>query len=132
MRAVIFLLAFTGLTAPLEAQRGRQPRDRILAEELAQYGDASLTEVVQRARPHFFMPDQTRIDFGLQTPWRVLVYIGPQVRGDSSVLHSYKASEVREIRYYRPNEANTRFAADNASVIQLTFKEAKKPKGQRG
>jgi hypothetical protein len=34
---------------------------------------------------------------------------------------------VREIRYFRPNEANTRFGSDNASVIQLTMKEARRP-----
>ena len=129
MRAATILLVLATLAAPaaVQAQRGKQPRDRILAEELATYGEASLIEVINRARPQFFMPDQTRIDFGLQTPWRVLVYIGPQARGDSSILHSYKASDVKEIRYYKPNEATTRFGSDNASVILLTLKDAKKP-----
>lgn len=128
MRVATALLVLAALAAPAtaQAQRGKQPRDRILAEELASFGEASLTEVVNRARPHFFMPDQTRIDFGLQTAWRVLVYIGPQVRGDSSILHTYKASDVTEIRYYKPNEATTRFGSDNASVILLTLKPVAK------
>jgi hypothetical protein len=127
MRKLLLLLVLMVMAAPLEAQGKKRPRDRILAEELAEFGEATLTEVIQRARPQFLMPDQTRIDFGLQTPWRVLVYIGPQVRGDSSVLRAYKASEVKEIRYYRPNEANTRLGSDNASVIQLTMKTGAKP-----
>lgn len=130
MRAasLLFALALVAVPASADAQRGgRQQRDRILAEELATYGEASLTEVIQKARPHFFMPDQTRIDFGLQTQWRVLVYIGPQVRGDSSVLHTYKATEVTEIRWYKPNEASTRFGSDNATVIALTLKPVRKP-----
>jgi len=127
MRATAFFFAALVVAAPLQAQsRGKQQRDRIAAEELASYGEASLTEVIEKARPQFFMPDQTRIDFGLQTTWRVLVYIGSQARGDSSILHSYKASEVKEIRYYKPNEATTRFGSDNATVILLTLKDVKK------
>jgi hypothetical protein len=127
MRKLVLLLLLIAFAAPLEAQGKKRPRDRILQEELAEFGNATLTEVIERARPHFFRPDQTRIEFGLQTPWRVLVYIGPQVRGDSSILRTYKASEVKEIRYLKPNEANTRLGADNASVIQLVMREAGKP-----
>jgi len=128
MRSAALLFAALIVAAPLHAQsRGKQLRDRIQAEELASYGEASLTEVIEKARPHFFMPDQTRIDMGLQTPWRVLVYIGSQSRGDSTILHSYKASEIKEVRYFKPNEATTRFGSDNASVILLTLKDAKKP-----
>ena len=128
MRAPLLALVLaTALAAPAEAQKKpKQPQDRILAEELATYGDASMIEVIEKARPRFFMPDQTRIDFGAQTPWRVLVYKGMQVLGDSSVLHTYKASEVKEVRMYRPNEASTRFASDNATVILLTFKDPKR------
>lgn len=129
MRAASLLLALALVAVPAdaEAQRGRLQRDRILADELATFGDATVTEVINRARPHFFRPDQARGDFGHQTQWRVLVYVGPQVQGDSSVLHTYKASEVTEIRHYRPNEATTRFGSDNASVILLTLKAVKKP-----
>ena len=132
MRIAAFaLILATVVAAPLEAQgqtpKGKQPTDRILAWELDSYGEASLTEVIEKARPKFFMPDQTRIDFGLQTAWRVLVYKGMQSLGDSSILHTIKASEVKEVRMYRPNEAATRFGSDNATVILLTMKEARKP-----
>ncbi|HEX7939122.1 MAG TPA: hypothetical protein VF483_09045, partial [Gemmatimonadaceae bacterium] len=76
------LIVGAALAAPLTAQtpaterpsapapKGKQPADRILAWELESYGDASLTEVIEKARPKFFMPDQTRIDFGMETAWR--------------------------------------------------------------
>lgn len=126
MRTLILALALLLVAVPVEAQRGKAPRDRIPAAELAEHGDASLLEVIERTRPHFFMPDQTRVSFGLQTQWRVLVYIGSQARGDTSLLRHYKASEVQDVRYYRPNEANTRFGTDNASVVQLTLKKVRK------
>lgn len=136
------LIVATGIAAPLQAQtpaplpekpsapapKGKQPTDRILAWELDTFGEASLVEVIEKVRPKSFMADQTRIDFGLQTPWHILVYKGMQSLGDSSILHTIKASEVKEVRYYRPNEAGTRFGSDNATVILLTMKEpGKKP-----
>ena len=99
MRATLVLMLFaTAIAAPLQAQapKGKQPTDRILAWELESLGEASLTEVIEKVRPKFFMPDQTRIDFGLQTAWRVLVYKGMQSLGDSSILHTIKASEVKD------------------------------------
>jgi hypothetical protein len=132
MRIAAFALILAAvIVAPAHAQtpapKGKQPTDRILAWELETFGEASLTEVIEKVRPKFFMPDQTRIDFGLQTAWRVLVYKGMQSLGDSSILHTIKASEVTEVRMYRPNEAATRFGSDNATVILLTLKEPKKP-----
>ena len=105
----LVLIASAALATPVHAQtpapttdrpsapapKGKQPTDRILAWELESYGDASLTEVIEKARPKFFMPDQTRIDFGMQTAWRVLVYKGMQMLGDSAILHTFKASEVK-------------------------------------
>src|SRR5687767_15051773 len=123
MRNLILCLAVALVAAPLEAQKApKRQRDRIVAEELAEFGNASLTEVIQRARPQFFKAERMSADGG-RNPWQLLVYVGTQMLGDSSVLRSYKASEVVEIRYYKPNEATTRLGSDNASVIQLTWKE---------
>lgn len=122
--AAILFAALVVAAAPLQAQsRGKQQRDRILADELAGYGETSLADVIETARPHFLKPDRTHI--GSESPWRLLVYIGSQARGDSTVLHTFKASEVKEIRYYKTNEATTRFASENAAVILLTLKDGK-------
>jgi hypothetical protein len=124
MRAVAILFAALVVVAPLQAQsQGKKQRDRILADEIASYGQASLAEVIETARPHFLKRDLTHI--GGEAPWRLLIYIGSQERGDSTVLHTFKASEIKEVRYYKPNEATTRFASENASVILLTLKDGK-------
>ena len=70
MRIAAFaLILATAVAAPLHSQapapKGKQPTDRILAWELESFADASLTEVIEKVRPRFFMPDQTRINFGL-------------------------------------------------------------------
>jgi hypothetical protein len=121
------------LAAPLAAQKApKRDRSKITVEELAEYGSQNLAEVISKARPHFFqfygggtagMAEATISGRSAG----LLVYIGQQAYGDSSVLSHYKASEVREIRYYKPNEAMTRLGADNAFVIQLTMKELRKP-----
>jgi Tfp pilus assembly protein FimT len=126
MRYVVLLCVLVGMAAPLEAQKIKRSRDRILVEELATFGELTVTEVINQARPHFFQPEPTQIDIGLRAPWRLLVYIGSQVKGDSSVLRLYKASEIQEIRWLKPNEANIRLGAENASVIQLTFKDSRR------
>ena len=123
MRKLILCLALALMAAPLEAQKApKRQRDRILAEELAEYGIAPLSEVIQRARPHFLKVERGATGGGLN-PWTILVYVGSQSLGDSTVLRNYKASEVIEIRYYKPNEATARLGSDNATVIQLTWKE---------
>lgn len=122
MKQALVVAAMLVMAQSADAQRANRPRDRITKEELATLGDVTLTDVIEQTRPHFFRPDHTRIDFGLQSPWRVLVYLGAQAVGDSSILRTYKASQVQEIRYYRPAEANTRMGVDNASVIQLTLR----------
>jgi len=123
MRSLILCLVLAVMAAPLEAQAKVKPqRDRLVAEELAEFGNASLSEVIQRERPQFFRAERMSADGG-RTPWRLLVYVGTQMVGDSSVLRSYKASEISLVRYYKPNEATARLGSDNATVIQLTWKE---------
>lgn len=127
----VFLLAL--LVAPLAAQKApKRDRSKIVAEELAEYGNQNLGEVISKARPHFFQfYGGGTSGMGEATisgrPASLLVYIGQQSYGDSSVLRHYKASEVREIRYYKPNEAMTRLGAENAFVIQLIMTELRKP-----
>ncbi|MEK7402086.1 MAG: hypothetical protein AABZ80_06940 [Gemmatimonadota bacterium] len=127
MRTALVLLAFATVVSPLDAQapKGKKPQDRILAWELESYGGASMQEVIATARPRFLMPTPTNRDAGARTEWRVLVYIGTHAIGDTVVLGSYKASEVKEVRHFRPNEASARFGSDNAAVILLTLKDQK-------
>jgi hypothetical protein len=133
MRRLVPVLLLALLTAPLAAQKApKRDRFKISAEEMAEYGNQDLVEVISKARPHFFqfyggstagMGEATLAG----TPARLLVYVGQQSHGDSSVLKHFKASEIKEIRYYRPSEAMTRLGADNAFVIQVIRKAAARP-----
>ena len=131
MRKLLLLAALVLAAAPLEAQRAKK-RDpyKISGEELAEYGEATMFEVIPRARPNFLMfnagggaglAEQTVSGVAAQ----LLVYVGTQMQGDSSVLRFYKASDVKEVRYYKPGNASSPQTAGNAFVIQLMMKTPK-------
>ena len=132
MRRLLPVVLLALLALPLAAQRSpKRDRFKIVAEELAEYGNQDLVEVILKARPHFFQfYGGSTAGLGEATlngtPARLLVYVGQQSHGDSTVLRHYKASEVKEIRYYKPNEAMGRLGADNAFVIQVLVKTAAK------
>jgi hypothetical protein len=128
MRRIAPVLLLVLLAAPLAAQKApKRDRFKIVSEELAEYGNQSLTEVISKARPHFFLAyggnTGSLVEAGITgIAARLLIFVGQQSHGDTSVLRHYKASEVKEIRYYKPSEAMTRLGADNAYVIQLIMK----------
>jgi rRNA pseudouridine-1189 N-methylase Emg1 (Nep1/Mra1 family) len=121
------------VASPLQAQK-KNKRDpyKIVAEELAEYGDATMSEVIPRSRPNFLMfnaggnaglGEQTMS--GVQS--QLVVYVGSLQQGDSSVLRFYKASDVKEVRYYKPGNSMSPQTAGNAFVIQLLMKDRMKP-----
>ena len=126
----VFLLMI--LAGPAVAQNApKRDRFKIATEELIEYQHQDLVEVISKARPHFFQfYGGMSAGMGEATmsgvPARLLVYVGTQSYGDTSVLRHYKASEVDEIRYLRPGDAMTRLGANNAFVIQLITKKAPK------
>jgi hypothetical protein len=132
MRSLVLLSMVALLASPLEAQKApKRDRFKIATEELVEYGNQNLSEVISKARPHFFqfygggtagMGEATLTGAAA----RLLVYVGQQPYGDSSVLRHMRASEVKEIRYYRPGDAMTRLGADNAFVIQVITKALEK------
>jgi len=125
----MFVLALLVMAMPLQAQKSRR-RDpsKISTEELAEYGDQNMGDVIPRVRPNFLMfnggggsglGEQTIS--GVQS--QVLVYVGTVAQGDTSMLREFKASDVKEVRYYKPGNASSPQPAGNAFVIQLVMKE---------
>lgn len=132
MRRLLLLAALVLVASPLEAQK-KNKRDpyKIAAAELAEYGDAAMSEVIPKARPNFLLFNAGgTAGMGEATLSGVanglLVYVGTQQQGDSSVLRFYKASDVKEVRYYKPGNAGSPHTAGNAFVIQLNMKEREK------
>jgi len=113
------------IAAPAMAQKPpKRDRFKIETAELAEYKEQDLIETIQKARPHFLqfnagsnagMAEATMQGAAAQ----LLVYVGQQAYGDTSVLHHFKASDTKEIRYLRPNDAMMRLGANNAYVIQV-------------
>jgi hypothetical protein len=134
VRRFLLSLALLLVALPLEAQRSkRRDQYKIAAEELAEYGDAIMSEVIPKARPNFLMfnaggtssmGEQTMS--GVAAP--LIVYVGTMNQGDTSVLRFYKASDVKEVRYFKPSNSLSPHTAGNSSVIQLLMKERLKEK----
>lgn len=125
IRRLLPLLLLALFVSPLEAQKApKRDRFKIALEELSEYGHQPLSEVITKARPHFLMfnagstQGMGEATMGGEPP-RLLVYMGTQAQGDSSILRMIRASEVKEVRFYRPNEAMSRLGANNAYVIQV-------------
>jgi len=144
VRASLFAIALVLVAAPLSnAHAQRRERYKIGTEELATYGDQLLSDVIAKARPQFYQVgtsngaslsasgdvsggDGRCMDLGCQQT-HLLVYIGSQRKGDSTELHYIRSSDVKEVRFYKPNEAMTRVGAQNAYVIQIIMKDAVAP-----
>jgi hypothetical protein len=132
VRRFVLFVALVLVAAPLEAQ-GKKKRDlyKIASEELAEYGDQAMVEVIPRARPNFLMFNAGgNAGIGEQTmsgaAHKLLVYVGSQEQGDSSVLRFYKASDLKEVRYFKPGNSLSPNTSGNAFVIQLVMKDRPK------
>jgi hypothetical protein len=133
VKLLVMLIALVLVASPLEAQRSprRDPR-KITREELVDYRDAPMSEVISRARPNFLMfnagggaglAEQTVS----ATPYGILVYVGTQQQGDTSVLRFFKATEVKEVLYFKPGNSLSPHTGANAFVIQLVMPDRLKP-----
>ena len=58
----------------------------------------------------------------------IVVYVGTLNQGDTSTLRFYKASDVKEVRYFKPGSALSPQTAGNSFVIQLLMKDRLKEK----
>src|SRR5438270_12207442 len=120
VRRFIVLAALALVATPLHAQkRGRHDSYKITAEELAEFGNASVGEVIQRVRPNFYIFTPSS-DAGIALPtmtgvhYDIIVFSGSQQLGDTTLLRFYKASDVQEIRYYKPGNVLSPLTAGNA------------------
>jgi hypothetical protein len=135
VRPFLFVFALLLVAAPLQAQKIRRDRYRVSAEELVEYADQNMADVLARARPHFFTFNSSGNSQGAGEATMqgtnitdLRVYVGNQAQGDSTMLRYYKASDVKEVRFYKPNEAMARLGGNGGSyVIQLIMKDAVSP-----
>jgi hypothetical protein len=91
-------------------------------EELVTLGDRSAYEALQQLRPSFLRSrDPQTPSHQSSTPIDVFVDGGKTEGIDA--LRTIRASTVKEMRFYEPAEANTRFGTGhNGGVIAVTLK----------
>jgi hypothetical protein len=126
MRRYLTAAALLLVALPLQAQgrKKRQDKDKIAVEELLEYGDANMGDVIRRARPNFYI-FTAAADAGMSAPSMmkpenaIYVYVGTQQEGDTSMLRFHRASEIEEVKYFKPGNALSPLSAANAYVIQL-------------
>src|SRR3954470_6116235 len=100
VRRLLLVIALLVVAVPLQAQKGKKHDPyKITAEELAEYGDQNMTDVMRRARPNLLMFNGASSSMmGEQTlqgrETGLLIYVGTQQQGDTSVLRLFKASDV--------------------------------------
>jgi hypothetical protein len=133
VRRILLSLVLLLVALPLEAQKSKK-RDqyKITTEELSEYANANMDEVILKARPNFLMFNAGgNAGMGEQTMSGVaaplIVYVGTMNQGDTSVLRFFKASDVKEVRYFKPSNSLSPHTAGNSSVIQLLMKDRLKP-----
>ena len=129
VRRLYVLAALALVAAPLHAHKNnKHDAYKIAAEELAEYGTASMGEVIPKARPNFYIYTPSS-DAGISLPTMsviqsgIIVFVGSQQQGDTSMLRYYRASDVQEVRYYKPGNSLSPLTAGNAPVIQLVMKD---------
>jgi hypothetical protein len=133
MRSLRMLIAVVGsaFLAASCASSGRsattpagstQSRYVVTEAELATVGDLSAYDALQQLRPTFLRSrDPQTSSHPTSTP--VAVFVGGGRTEGLDVLRSIRANTIKEMRFYEPQDANTRFGTGhNGGLIAVTLK----------
>ena len=107
-----------------KATRGTTGASRYLVteEELTNAGDRSAYEVLQQVRPSFLRSRDIQTTSN-PYPAPVDVFVDGGRTEGLDALKNIRASTVKEMRFYEPQDANTKFGTGhNGGVIAVTLK----------
>ena len=110
--------------AAASATRGPTSASRYLVteEELANLGDRSAFEALQQLRPTFLHSRDTQTSRN-PIPAPVDVFVDGGRTEGVDALKGIRASTVKEMRFYEPQDANTKFGTGhNGGVIAVKLK----------
>lgn len=94
----------------------------VTEEELASVGDHSAYEALQQLRPTFLRSRDIQTSSN-PTPKPVDVYVDGGRADGLDALKRIRAATVKEMRFYEPQEANTKFGTGhNGGLIAVTLK----------
>ena len=106
------------------ATRGQTGVSRFVVteQELATVGDRSAYEALQQLRPSFLRSRDVQTESN-PIPKAVDVYVNGGRADGLAALESIRASTVKEMRFYEPQDANTKFGlGHNGGLIAVTLK----------
>ena len=118
--ATAAVLAGGCATSPAASSGGS--RYVITETELANVREQSAHEALQELRPTF-LRSRDPVTPTHQDPTPIAVFINGGRTEGIEVLRTVRANTVKEMRFYEPQEANTRFGTGhNGGVIAVTLK----------
>jgi hypothetical protein len=89
--------------------------------ELQAARDLTLYDAIQRLRPSFLRSRQARTTSTLN-PEPVHVFVGGARAEGLAALRLFTPKQVKEVRFYEPNEANVRFGTGHSGgLIDVTL-----------
>ena len=127
VRTLITLLCAIGLTASCatspNATTGTAASRYVVTEaDLANVGDESVYDALQQLRPTFLRSRDPQTSSN-PVPTPVAVFVNGGRTEGLDALRSIRASTVKEMRFYEPQDANTKFGTGhNGGVIEVTLK----------
>jgi hypothetical protein len=109
-------------TSPSAHNGGAASRYLVTEAELANMGDRSAYEALQQLRPTFLRSRDPQTSSN-PVPIAVAVFVNGGRTEGLDALRSVRASTVKEMRFYEPQDANTKFGTGhNGGVIEVTLK----------
>jgi hypothetical protein len=127
MRLLIILACAAGLSAGCassssSAAQAGGSRYVVTEEELLNFGDRSAYEALQQLRPSFLRSRDPQTPTHTN-PTPIAVFVDGGRTEGVDALRTIRASTVKEMRFYEPPEANTRFGTGhNGGVIAVTLR----------
>lgn len=125
-RVVLAVIVTTAAACATNPPAGAGPADRnvITAEQIAALHVDNAYQVVERVRPSALHPrGNTSLDPASAPEPDVQVYIGDQLLGAVSSLRDIPVTDIQEIRFYDPGQAQYTFGSGHtAGVIQVIRK----------
>jgi hypothetical protein len=94
----------------------------VTAEELAPIGEMTALDALRSLRPRFLQSREVQSNSN-PNPKPVTVFVNGSRTEGIDVLATFKARDVKEMRFFEPQEANVRFGTgNNGGAIAVTMK----------
>lgn len=120
--AVAAAAALTACASAGGAQGNSVQHNVVTAAELAPMANVSLFDALNRIRPSWFR-SRNVVTPSNPVPVPVHIYVNGVLTEGPDALKLIQADRVQQVRFYEPQDANTRFGTDNnGGAMNVTLK----------